>query len=231
MKKDDFRQRVFLRRWLPLATLAFFFVACAGRVIPDWTITGYNRLEDFKKAYLEGDLRIANLHFLKAVEEIKKSGDPDILAKAYLIRMGVESAALDEIKAEGFLKADAVESNVENLSYYHLMTGRLEAVRVDALPPTYRELYRALGREGDRAGVGKAVGAIEDPISRLIACGIAVRAERADEEVLKIAVDTASQQGWKKALTAYMERLRDYYATRGMDERAVGIGKRLDLIR
>ncbi|MCX7636028.1 MAG: hypothetical protein N2Z74_09845, partial [Syntrophales bacterium] len=138
MKIAD-RQRLcsMIKGFFVLLLMAFLAACGGGQVIPDWTVTAYNRLEDFKKAYLEGDVRIADLHFRKAVEEIKKSGDGEILAKAYLTRMAVERAALDPVGEEGFLKADAVTSSAENRSFYNLLRGRFDVVQADVLPPQY----------------------------------------------------------------------------------------------
>jgi primosomal protein N'' len=46
--------------------------------------------------------------------------------------------------------------------------------------------------------------AIKDPLSRLVAAGAVFRANRATPQVIAAAVDTASEQGWRRPLLAWL---------------------------
>ena len=45
---------------------------------------------------------------------------------------------------------------------------------------------------------------IADPLSRLVAAGVLFRSGRASPEVLVLASDTASAQGWRRPLLAWL---------------------------
>jgi hypothetical protein len=46
--------------------------------------------------------------------------------------------------------------------------------------------------------------AMQDSLARLVAAGVVMRSGRAAPEVLQVAVDTASQQGWRRPLAAWL---------------------------
>ena len=47
--------------------------------------------------------------------------------------------------------------------------------------------------------------AISDPLSRLIAIAVLLRAGRASPQLFAIAADTASEQGWRRPLLAWLQ--------------------------
>lgn len=49
-----------------------------------------------------------------------------------------------------------------------------------------------------------AVAQVADPLSRLVAAGAALRAGRATPETLVLATQTASAQGWRRPLLAWL---------------------------
>ena len=57
---------------------------------------------------------------------------------------------------------------------------------------------------GPASGVS-ALARIDDPQSRLIAAGVLFRQGRADPGVIALAIDTASAQGWRRALLAWLQ--------------------------
>ncbi len=97
------------------------------------------------------------------------------------------------------------------------------------LPEPYRPFWTAL-RNGDAVKAAAAITAIDDPLSRLIASGLAVRHGLETEAILRTAVETASQNGWKRALLAWLERLKSFHEAAGDAEKASAIRSRIDLI-
>jgi hypothetical protein len=90
------------------------FAGCGSKPIPDWTNAAFKQLDDYKKNYLSGKTHIAEVDFNKAVEEIKKSGDLNILAMAQLTKCGVQTAVLEKMDDREYLKIDAVYSSPSN---------------------------------------------------------------------------------------------------------------------
>ncbi len=219
-----------MKKLLPLFLCCLLLAGCGSKRIPDWTYAGYNQLEDFKKSFLTGDDKIAALHFKKAVEEIKKSGNPDILAKAHLTKYAVQTAVLETIDDDLYLKIAEVQSLQKNSHFYHFLKGKVDQVESQFLPEQYRGIMETL-RKGNKADIPADCAKIEDPLSRLIAIGIVIQSGENGVQLLQTAVDTASANGWKKALLIYLEKLADYYTMKKEPETATGIRKRIDLMK
>jgi hypothetical protein len=66
------------------------------------------------------------------------------------------------------------------------------------------EQHRAVAAANSDAAAVAAVQAIADPLSRLVASGVLLRAGRANPQILADAVETASAQGWRRPLLAWL---------------------------
>jgi hypothetical protein len=163
------------------------------------------------------------------VEEIKKGGDLDLLGKAWLTKMALQAAVLGNIEEEDYRKIEAARSVPANRNFYLFLKGDA-AVEPSLLPGPYRPFLAEI-RSGDAGRAEKAIAAIEDPLSRLIAAGLAVSRRIENEGILKGAVETASLNGWKRALLVWLERLEAFYAAQGQGAQASEVRRRIDLIR
>lgn len=219
-----------MKKYVCLFTLIVLLAGCSSKPIPDWKYAAFNQLEDYKKSYLSGKTDIAELRFNKAREEIKKSGDLEILAKAYLTKYAVQTAVLDKIDGREYLKIDAISPSSPNQNFYNFLKGNMDRVEGKQLPGQYQAFFAAY-RSGRSAEVTGEISKIEDPLSKLIATGLLVQNDRCDEGCLKVAIDTASKNGWKRALLAYLEKLKYFYETRKDMDNATNIRKRIELIR
>lgn len=203
---------------------------CGSKNIPDWTYASFNQLESFKKSYLSGNERIAELHFYKATAEIKKSGDMEILARAYLMKYAVHVAVLEPFDDREYLTIEAVSPVARNRNFHSFLKGAFDHVDVDLLPKQYEGFVKAF-RGGKAENVTGEIAKIEDSLSRLITVGLLVTQGKYDEGNLKLAIDTASRNGWKKALVVYLERLQLFYEGKKEKDKAVSIQQRLQIIR
>jgi len=227
MKGDKIR----LRSTLPVMLLMVFLVSCGGsQPIPDWTYASFNQMEDFKKAYLEGKAGVADLHFQRAVEEIKKSGDLNLLAKAYLTRYAVQIALLESFRDDDFLKIQSAEPDPANAGFYAFLKGNFSQADRNLLPPQYVPTVADI-LAARRDSVAADALKIEDSLSRLVMTGLLVRYGYENVELLNGAVETASRQGWKKALLVYLNRLQAYYEQRQEVEKAYKIKQKILLIQ
>ena len=212
---------------LPLLLLT----GCGAKPAPLWISSGHKQLESFKQDFLTGrDSSITESHFRKAVEEIKKGGDADLLGKAWLTRMALQVAIREELEEGEYLKIESVEPVPANRNFYLLLKGDTGQVDVSLLPEAYRPFWKAfLSRDATKAAA--SIAAIEDPIPRLIASGLAVSHRLEDDALLRTAVETASRNGWKRALSAWLERLQSYYEAAGDVKNASAIRARIDMMR
>lgn len=178
--------------------LAVLISACANKPEPpQWRISARDALERYERAWLSGATRAADAEFALARRSLAATGDAAMVARAELTRCALQAAELDFQPCTGFdpLRADADE------------TARAYAAYLDAAPlsPAHRQLLP----QAHRAAAGgpidaAALRAIEDPLSRLVAAGVQVRAGLASPGTLQVAVDTASAQGWRRPLLAWL---------------------------
>ncbi|PIP08967.1 MAG: hypothetical protein COX51_01380 [Syntrophobacteraceae bacterium CG23_combo_of_CG06-09_8_20_14_all_50_8] len=216
---------------LSALVLCLLLTGCgASKPVPDWLNTSYNQLENYQKNYLSGTEKIAVVQFKGAINEIKKSGDLEILSKAYLIRMALQTATLENVNDDEYLKIDALQPSLPNRSFFAFLKGEINQVDDSLLPQHYRGFCKAL-RQSAGAESLQEIEKMEDPLSQLIALGIIVRLRQDNEDVLKKAIDVASAQGWKKPLLVYLDRLQSYYEGKKDTDKATGIQQRIKLIR
>lgn len=213
-----------------LLIICLLFLGCASKPIPDWLNTSYNQLESYTKSYLSGKEKIAAVQFKGAINEIKKSGDLEILSRAYLIRMALQATALENTDDDEYLKIDALQPSLPNRSFYAFLKGEINQVDDSLLPQQYRGFCKAL-RQSAGAESLQEIEKMEDPLSQLIALGIIVRLRQDNEDVLKKAIAAASAQGWKKPLLVYLARLQSYYEGKKETDKALAIQQRIKLIQ
>lgn len=219
-----------MKKWILIALCCFFIVGCASKTIPDWINAAHNHLENYKKNQLAGEEKIAELHFKKAIEEIKKSGDLELMSKAYLTKCAIQVALLEKMDDSDYLKVQIAHPSFANKNFHLFLQGNFGQVQKNLLPEQYHNFLSAV-QKGLTAEVTNTIEKIEDPLSRLIAAGLAVRGNKFDERSLKVAIDTASANGWKKALFIYLERLRSLYETENEIKKAESIRQKIELIK
>ncbi len=196
-----------MRRIICLLMFSILLVGCgSSKPKPDWTDASFNQLDNYKKSYLSGKERIAEAYFNKAVDEIKSGGDLDILARAYLTKYACQVAVLEAFDDREYLRIDAVEPVLQNRNFHSFLKGDFNNVDESQLPQQYEGFLRAF-KSGKKDDISK----IDNPLSKLIVIGLLVKKNRDTETDLKLAIDTASQNGWKKALLAYLGKLLTFY--------------------
>jgi len=174
--------------------------ACgSGPRVPDWQMNAKQSLDRAQSAYLSGKDQVEKSEFGRARDQISSTGKLELVIRIELARCAAHVAALDFGECTGFeaLRADA---SAANLAYADYLAGRATAAQAPLLPEPQRAVLAAAGDEA----AAKAVTAIEDPLSRLVAAGAVFRANRATPEVLSAAVETASAQGWRRPLVAWL---------------------------
>jgi len=227
---SESRKATFLNKITFLLIFIFILAGCASRPAPVWIASGHQQLENFKTDFLIGRApHVTELHFKRAVEELKKGGDPDLLGKAWLTRMALQTAVLSGSEEGDYPLIEAARSVPANRNFYLFLKGDPVA-DASLLPERYRPFLKEFNA-GNAAGVEKAIAAIEDPLSRLIAAGLAERRRLVSEAMLESAVETAAREGWKRALIAWLERLRAFHEAAGETAKAAAVSRRLEIIQ
>ncbi|MGV3573202.1 MAG: hypothetical protein ACO1PB_21625 [Ramlibacter sp.] len=182
-----------MRRVVLLLAATALLAACGNKPRqPDWLVNADGAQERYQRAYLSGRDRVAAAEFARLRSETASTADPGLVARAELTRCAMRVASLDFQPCAGFepLRRDAPAAE---RAYADFLAGKLAPEQAEQLPKEYRGL----------AG-GEALKKIEDPVSRLIAAAVLLRTGRADPQVLQVATDTASQQGWRRAVLAWL---------------------------
>jgi hypothetical protein len=187
-------------------SLTFFFVAlligaCAsGPPVPDWESNAKTSMDHAVAAYLTGDTRLADSDFERARSEIARTGRIDLLGRAELVRCAARVASLVFEPCEGFEKLRADAPAAER-AYADYLAARVQPQDIALLPPQQRAVAATnLSAEAANAELR----GIEDPLSRLVAIGVLFQAGRANPTAIADAVETASAQGWRRPLLAWL---------------------------
>jgi hypothetical protein len=192
------------RRLLAMAAaahLAALLAACSNNPpTPDWKRNAQDALERGTSAYLEGRTAVADREFATARAEIARTGRPDLLARAELMRCAAQAASLafEPCTAFDALSADA---QPPELAYAGYLAGRSTAAELPLLPPHHRAL--AAPGATDAAAVS-ALQAMPDALSRQIGAAVLLETGRANPGVIALAIDNASAQGWRRPLLAWL---------------------------
>jgi hypothetical protein len=203
-------------RLLAAASLAISLglAACAGGPVPPaWQADAHSALNTFSSAYLTGNTRLAESSFLRARSELAHTGRFDLVARAELVRCALQVASLDFDECPGFV-ALAGDADAAGQAYADFLAGR--AVNPALLPAHYRAVL-----EGRKDGLA----AIENPQARLIAAGVVLRRGQLAPVDIKLAVETASAQGWRRPLLAWLGVQAKHADSQG-DHMAAGQARR-----
>lgn len=189
-------------RALAVVALGVALAACASRPPPpDWQRNARQAIDNAMVAYLEGNARVEAAETARARSEIGRTGRLDLLARAELMRCAARVASLVFEPCAEFetLRADAAPAE---RAYADFLAARVQPQDTALLPAQ----HRAVADPGASPEAAAAMlAAIEDPLSRLIAAAVLFEGGRASPQTLQIAVDTASAQGWRRPLLAWLK--------------------------
>ncbi len=219
-----------MKKFVYLLAFGILLFGCGSKQIPDWLSVSFNQLENYKNNYLSGKDRIAELQFNKAVEEIRSSGNLEILGRAYLTKHAVQVAVLEVFDDTEYLKINALQPVLSNSNFHNFLKGSFDKVDESLLPGQYYGFLKAL-RKGNTEAISREISHMEDPLSKLIAVGLLVKMDNFGEMDLHYAIDTASRNGWKKAVLSYLNKLRAFYEKKGETEKAAATKRKIELLK
>ena len=206
--------------------LAMLLSACSGTPPPaDWKMNAVSLLEHAQQRWLEGDQKSTELALNKARGEIAKSGRIDLLARAELAACAAQIASLDFSPCTGYEKV-AADAAASEQAYARFLTADWTGLDAQSLPAHYAGLLAAK----DDAAANRAAADISAPLPRLIAAGLLLRSSRVDPVTLGIAVETASERGWRRPLLAWLEVIHKRAQSSGDTAAAMQIQRRIDFV-
>ena len=179
--------------------LAVLLTACAsGPTPPAWQADAKGALDRSTSAYLAGETKASDAEMERARRTLASTGRADLLARAELMRCAARVASLVFEPCERFeaMRADAPAA--ERAYADHLAARPLAPEDVARLPAAQQA---AASGEASLASVQS----IEDPLSRLIAVAVLFQAGKASPALIDAATETASSQGWRRPLLAWLK--------------------------
>ncbi len=186
------------RTFMAITAAALLLAGCASKPPePEWEMNAHGSAQKALEAYLSGNARVEKPEWERARAEVARTGRPDLLARLELLRCAAQVASLVVEPCTAFeaLRQDAA---APERAYADYLAGRaLAAPDAALLPPAQRTVATA-------GSGGAALAAIEDPLSRLVAAGVLLQTGRADPAAIATATGTASAQGWRRPLMAWL---------------------------
>lgn len=204
---------------LSVLVLALLLSACASHPVPpDWQAGAYSGLKSFTADYLSGNTRLADFEFSRARGELARTGRFERVARAELVRCAAQVASLEFNECPGFVALAADAGDAER-AYADFLSGK--TVDAKLLPPHYRAVIE--GRKD-------AVSSLQDPLARLIGAGVLMRSGRLLATDIDLAVNTASDQGWRRALLAWLGVQAEFAERNGDVDLAALARRRIELV-
>jgi hypothetical protein len=224
---------------------ALLLTACASHPpAPDWQNNAFAALNSFTAAYLDGNNKVAEFEFARAKTEVARTGRADLMARLELTRCAAQVASLDLQPCTGY-EALAQDAKPAEQAYAVFISGRWSGLDPALLPVAYRSLVtHALEVEKSNATL-MAVSAskpqdaqtssvfsqIQDPLSRLIAASSLLQREQITPVDIGLAVNTASDLGWRRPLLAWLGVQLKLSQSVGNAAAAQQIQRRIELVQ
>lgn len=194
----------------------------SGPPAPDWQVNAKHSLERATEAWLVGESGAAESEFARARSQLARTGQPALVAQGELLHCAARVAALAYDGCSAF-NALAPDARPEQLAYARYLDGQATADDLALLPAT----QRALASAGASAS---AIGSATDPLSALVAAGVAFRRGQADRATADAAVAHASRQGWRRPLLAWLMVSQRRAEAGGDRDEALRLQRRIDLL-
>ncbi len=211
------------RGWL---FIIMALAGCAGGPqAPDWEINTHAALAAHTQAWLTGRDRVAAQELTIARREIARTGNAEQSARVELSACAVRFASLEKGDCPAFQPL-AQDAGPAAQTYADYLAGRWQGLSATHLPPAQR------GVPGIQGGLDElaTLQGIEDPLSRLVAAAALLQAGRLSPAGITLAIDTASRQGWRRPLLAWLGFDRDRLAAAGNSADAAERQRRMDLV-
>jgi hypothetical protein len=211
---------------LMLALGAFWLLpACSNTPkVPDWQLESKSAMDRSVAAYLRGDSRIETAELTRARSHLSSTGRVDLVARVELLHCAARVASLVFETCAGFdaLRADAPEALQ---AYADYLRGQIAPAEMALLPSSQQ------GAASRTVDADKPLDGIDDPLSLLVAAGVLLESGRASPAVIAQAVETASGQGWRRPLLAWLGVQAQRASLAGQTVEAQRLQRRIKLVQ
>ena len=212
-----------MKRVLFAMLVGLALAACGNKPPqPDWQMDAHDSLQRAAQAWLGGDARIEAAEVERARAAVRRTGRADLLARVELSRCAWRVASLQFEDCSGFVAIEQDAGPPERAYAAYLAGAALPAADVALLPEAQRPV--AAGASAD------AIVRIEDPLARLVAAGVQFKRGGATPATIASAVETASDQGWRRPLVAWLDVQARRADAAGDAAAAASLRRRISLV-
>jgi hypothetical protein len=216
-----------------LVSATLLLSACASKPAPpDWQANAFAALKGFSSAYLSGNTRLADFEFARAKSEIASTGRADLLARAELTRCAARVASLEFDNCAGY-QALAPDAGAAEQAYAAYLTGHWTGLNTALLPAQHRAIVMTAAADKPASSptpAASVLGSMEEPLARLVAAGVLLQSSRLTPADIAAATETASTQGWRRPLLAWLGVQRKRADDAGDRDASARIQRRMDLV-
>ena len=205
----------------------FILVSCGAGHIPTWKQNASANTANFIESSFIGNESYASKYFDKMLEDFRMTVDPDEIVRAYLAKCAVSFALLEYSECGEVTEMLPLLKNKENITYYNFISGKARGA--DEVPEKYRDIFN-ISKNCSIEKANSALSSEKDPVTLLVKASLLAKAACGDADTAGIAVDTASKEGWKKAVLKYLALQLAYFEKHGDKQNAGLIKKRMELV-
>ncbi len=199
-------------------------IACSSAPkAPDWQLEAKGAIDRAVAAYLEGNGRVEQAELARARSQLSRTGRADLMASAELLHCAARVASLVFEPCSGFepLRPDSTEAQ---RAYADYLRGQLKPSLIALLPANQRA---AASRSANDAS---PLQGLEDPLSTLVAAGVLLETGKVNPATIAQAVDTASSQGWRRPLLAWLGLQAQWTTKAGQTAEAERLQRRIKMV-
>lgn len=202
------------------AAASMLLGGCASKPVePAWRGNAGGALDSFTSEYLAGNSAMAAADFARARVAMASTGRADLVAHAELLRCAVRTASIDGGECAGFAPL-AVDATAAERAYAAYLAGRWQQGDAGLLPPQHQAI----------AGGAAGLPSVADPLARLVAAGALLQAGRLSPGDIDVAIETASAQGWRRPLLAWLGVAAQRARAAGDSDSVARIERRMALV-
>lgn len=207
-------------RWSGVAVCGLLTACASSPPTPDWQLETKSAMDRAVAAYLEGDSRVEQAEITRVRAALARTGRADLLANAELLRCAtrVASAVFEPCAAFEALRPEAT---APQRAYADYLRGQLQPPGAALLP----EAQRGVAAGNTAAALGQ-----NDPLSQLVAAGVLLQAGKGSNALSEAAVNTASAQGWRRPLLAWLGLQLKQAEQGGLADEVARLQRRIALI-
>ena len=234
--------RMTLSRWGTasiLGSVALLLGACASQPVPpSWQANAFAALKNYTSAYLSGNTSLADFELARAKTEISSTGRADLMARTELTRCAVRTASLELDHCAAYQPL-APDAGPQERAYAAFLTGQWAGLDASLLPAHYRALVvKAVSDKATNPGAVTTspvtatgvLGTVKEPLAHLIAAGVLLQKNALSPADIASATETASSQGWRRPLLAWLGVQRQRASAVGDQDAVTRLQRRMDLV-